>query len=192
MAQITITGNIKISSSGPDAGQGSTIQFLLSDYMKRASDNALIVPAVESAALTAVTGAFSKALESTRDAIPATRFWRVMVRGTFGGKPVNVELGKIQIRSTPTTQNLYDLLADTLIEEGTDRLMVEVPTGDVDGSNTTFLTSTTPVPNTFMLFNSASGGAVSPDAYAIDDSGTIEYVLPPAVGDFHICVYRAG
>lgn len=191
MAQITITGTVQISSSGPDAGSQPTIQFKLSDYMKRSSDNVLIVPSVEITSLADTTGAFSIALESTRDAVPATNFWRVYVRGTFGGKIVNVELGKIQIRSTPSTQNLYDLLADTLIEEGTDRLIAEVPTGTLGGGNKDFYTSRTPVPGTFLFFNSASGLMKKPDAYSVDSSGHIAYVLPPDASDYHLCVYRA-
>ncbi len=197
MAQITITGNVKTNSSGPDANSSSTIQFILSDYMKRASDNSLIAPSVEIANLTDGTGAFSKILESTRDGIPATRFWRVMVRGTFGGQRVNYELGRMQIRATPSSQNLYDLLADDLVMEGVDRLIVEVPIGDIDGSNVNFQTSRTPMPGLFVLFNSAAGGVLSPSAYTIDSGGNIVYALPPqpatdqSPADYHVAVYRA-
>lgn len=126
MAQITITGTVKINSAGPDASSGSTIQFMLTDYMRRSPDNVLIMPAVEVINLTDTTGAFTTTLESTRDAVPSTRYWRVMVRGTFGGKVVNSEIGKIQPWSAPSAQNLYDLLADQLSTADTDRRVEQV------------------------------------------------------------------
>lgn len=189
MALVAITGNIlDTNGSLPDASSGSTLQFLLNGPIRR-SDGYLIVPNVETASLNETTGAFSIALQSTRDATPSTRYYTVMLRGIFDGKKINTEIGRIQIPSTPASQVLSDLWVDALVAETSGRHYRETPTGTVNGANTDFYLTYAPISGTEMVFLNEDW-QVPTDAYSIDSSGKITFVLAPILTDRVRVIYQ--
>jgi hypothetical protein len=191
MSAITINGTI-VDSSGTFPDAGGTIEFLLDKHYKR-SDGKIAVPKVESASLSAVDGTFSIVLESTRDGVPSTRYYRVMVKAKFGGVPVNWELGKIQIRNTPSPQTLQDLIVDALLAETVGRDQhdwsdaatsdVGHITGTIDGSNRVFVLSKMPLTGLEAIFVNEVY-AVPGVAYAIaGDTITFTLGSQPLAGE---------
>lgn len=64
----------------------------------------------------------------------------------------------------------------------------EAPTGTIDGLNTTFALSYTPVAGTFTL---ARNGVIQQSGVDYAQSGTaVVYSVAPLVGDWHFCVYN--
>jgi len=151
MAQITITGTIIL----PDAtfpADGSLIAFELNGYFRN-SDDELVNPTLLTVAIDDSDGTFTIDLESSLDGIPSTRFYEVSVLTTLNGDTTKTVLGKIQIPSTPSDQDIKDLLETGITSDVTGRqIFRETPGGTKDGTNLFFTLARTPQPNTEMLF----------------------------------------
>lgn len=181
MPLITITGVIT-NSKGEFPDEGGVVNFLLNQPFT-AADGRIVTPKMEAAEVDDADGTFSIDLESTRDGVPASSFYRAMFRGEYGGAPVNIDLGRIQLRSTPSSQDLDDLLADTLLTLSSDRRIIETPEGTIDGNNCDFYLSRAPIAGSDLLFQN---GLLVRKTYGYTISENhIVYVLPPLIGDWH-------
>jgi photosystem II stability/assembly factor-like uncharacterized protein len=95
----------------PDADSGSVIRFMLNEWMVSAAGE-VIVPKVEECTW-ATDGTLDIDLESTHDAGPTNRFYRVTAIGTVDGVQLQQELGTITVPATPSVQDIADLLDTT-------------------------------------------------------------------------------
>ena len=191
MSAITVTGII-VDPNGTVPDAGGKIEFLLNAHYTR-SDGKIATPAVESTAVSSMDGSFSIVLESTRDGLPSTRYYTVTLRVTFGVVSVNDVLGKIQLKSTPPSQSLSDLLQDALLAETTGQRQhdwSEAATsfighiaGVIDGMNRTFLLSKMPIIGLEEIY---MNGILQPLGIAYTLAGdTISFVegAQPLIGD---------
>ncbi|SRR5881394_291703 len=158
MAQITITGVIEDSQNEfPTSG---TISFTLNDWFID-SNGDITIPKAESATISPSTGAFSIVLESTSDAIPATRYYTAQVDVTIDGVAVSKQLGNFSLPASPASQTIQDLLITGIATPAADTTGVHVEkesvAGTKNGVNTAFTIASTPLGNSVIVFYRAVG-----------------------------------
>lgn len=103
MALITVTGTIRDFNGGVTAS--GIVQFVLSRNMRSAGGD-FISRAIASSIIDDDDGTFTIILESTTDATPADRTYKVVFIGDVQDKYGVRTLGYFFLTPTPSTQNL--------------------------------------------------------------------------------------